>query len=104
MLHLIAARQPSEPHEFGVEPVQPLLRCRDSGLRPERCDMQDAFGSTRAGIETPDQPIAFQNRKHTVAILATRFRHEDLDPIMEAEEPLRAIAVSQHRIERRQHA
>ena len=58
---------------------------------------RSAFRSSRA-----DEPVAEQEWQDIVAVLALLGRRVDLDPVVEVEEPQRAGALPDERIERRQ--
>ena len=62
---------------------RPLPR-RTAALGPERPHAQAALPA--AHVDTPDQPVALQQREDVVAVFALLLRHIDLDAIAEAEQ------------------
>ena len=53
-------------------------------------------------VEPSNEPVAEQERKDVIAVLALVGRRVNLDPVVEVEEPQRAGTLPDERIERRQ--
>lgn len=49
-------------------------------------------------VDAPDQTVAFHQRKNVIAIASFLGRGENLDPVVEAKQPLCALAIAQGRI------
>src|SRR3984957_2081892 len=71
-------------------------------LEVHRMDEQSRSLAVGLQIEPGDELVAKQERKDVVAVLALVGRRINLDPVVEVEEPQRAGALPDERIERRQ--
>ena len=72
-----------------------------AGLQPGALYAQDARLAIGLEVDPGDQRVAEQERQHVVATTLRR-RRVDLDPVVEAEHPLGAVAEPDQRVERRQ--
>ena len=59
-----------------------------------------AVASVEDGLDAADQLGAAEDRQDVVAVLALRLRHEHLEPVVEAEQRLRAVAIVDQAVER----
>src|SRR5204862_5699996 len=82
---------------------RPVERNRlGAGLPVHRVDSQYSGLPVEGRIDPPDQPVAPEDRQHVVAVLPLRLRDIHLEPVEELEERVRAVAVVDEAIERRQ--
>ena len=68
----------------------------------DRVDQQSTALAVRLQVEPGDQPVAEQEGEDIIAVLALFGRSVNLDPVVEVEEPQRAGALPDQRIERRE--
>ena len=71
-------------------------------LEMHRMDEQSSGLAVRLQVEPRHKPVAEQEREDIIAVLALFGRGINLDPVVEVEEPQRAGALPDERIERRQ--
>ena len=64
--------------------------------------LEPALGAMRLGVDAADEMPVVKNRKRVVAVHALVAGCVDLDAIVEAEEPLDAIAIPEQGVERRE--
>ncbi len=100
--HAGAAGEAAVAIEFGVQPGQALFRSPGLRLPPQSGDGQGLVVAATLHIDPADQTVALQNRKHVIAVAALGGGNEDLDPVVETEQALGALAVAQDRVERAQ--
>ena len=71
----------------------------NAGFRPKRADHKRVVASFRFHVQAADHPLTVQQWKNIVAVGAPFRRHENLDPVIEAEEIFQAFAVSDDGVE-----
>ena len=71
-------------------------------LEMHRMDEQSRSLTVSLQVEPGDELVAEQERKDVIAVLALVGRRVNLDPVVEVEEPYRAGALPDERIERRE--
>jgi hypothetical protein len=99
--HVPAAGQPRDAFDLVAQPPAAARSHANTRLRPERTDASDrSVRSCAAMSMRSDKPRALQHREHVIAVAPPGLGHEDLDPVVKPEEPLRALAIPQGRIER----
>ena len=98
--HPVEAGEAADALELGLEPMQAAAARAHAGLEPERRDVERALARRGLHVEPADQALALEQRKDVVAPPPLGRRHEDLDAVVEAEQPGEAVAVAQQRIER----
>src|SRR5712671_3700692 len=74
----------------------------DSSLPPHAIDDQFSCIAIVARVNSTNKALAFQQRQHVVAVFAFLRRHEGFETIVEIKQALRAFAIANDGIERRQ--
>src|SRR5690606_12604782 len=69
-------------------------------LKPESPNREAIPVALRLDVDATDRTVAPHDRIDIVPILPFGFRDEDLDPVVEAEQPFSARAVAKQRIKR----
>src|SRR3954469_12669811 len=82
--------------ELGQRLVQPR------GVAPGVQHLERAGLAVEARLGAPDDLVADEQRQDVVAVLALRLRDIHLQPVAEAPEGLRAVAVLDETVERRE--
>ncbi len=73
-------------------------------LAMSRRNHETARSAIGLEVQAPDHPVSQEDRKHIIAMLPLVRWRVDLQPVAEAEKPLRAVAVENQGIEGRQQA
>ena len=69
------------------------------GVAPRAEELEGLRLAVEAGLRSPDDAVADEERQHVVAVLALRLRHVHLEAVEEVEERVRAVAVVDQAVE-----
>src|ERR671926_374663 len=93
---------PEEAREaFGglLQTFDALARRARGRLPVDAAHSERPFGAVELRVDAADEPFAFEHGQDVVAETPLRRGHERLEAVVEPEQPQRARAVAQHRVE-----